>query len=61
MMSAIDMHGNKKLKRLISIVSIVVTAIMVCLCLLLIMLITSTFAHGTLPGEIFPLDFIIKK
>ncbi|MGD2085734.1 MAG: hypothetical protein PVH61_06065 [Candidatus Aminicenantes bacterium] len=41
------------MKRLISIVSIVVTVIMVCLCLLLIMIITSTFARGIPPGNFF--------
>jgi lipopolysaccharide/colanic/teichoic acid biosynthesis glycosyltransferase len=48
-MTAVDTDRGEIMKRLISIVSIVVTAIMVCLCLLLIMIITSTFARGTPP------------
>jgi hypothetical protein len=54
MMSAVDTYRSKKMKRVISIVSIVVTAIMVCLCLLMIMVITSTFARGSPPGKFFP-------
>ena len=45
-MTAIDTDRSKKMKRLISIVSIVITAIIVCFCLLLIMVITSTFVRG---------------